>query len=301
MRLSRVLAAFLVVAFAGLGGPGWGAPSQVNYQGQLKSGGSPFTGTAYLKFAIVDGATSLWSNDGTSAAGGQPTGSVTVLVDGGVFSVRLGAPPMNPLSAAAFNGQVNPVLRVWASTGGSFEQLSPDQPLTSVPFAFLGVETALPPGSVMAYMGAVAPAGWLLCDGSEVSRSEYSMLFAVIGAASGAGNGSTTFNVPDLRGRFLRGWNGAAGADPDAATRTAAKPGGNTGNNIGSLQADELKSHNHSNGNFNRLLQYTGSNTITTIDHIGTEPDLINSAPLASVGGSETRPKNVYVNYIIKY
>jgi microcystin-dependent protein len=208
---------------------------------------------------------------------------------------------MYPLSAAAFSGLTNPVLRVWASTGGPFEQLSPDQPLTSVPFAFLGVDAALPPGSVMAYMGSVAPGGWLLCDGSEVSRSEYALLFAVIGTASGAGNGTTTFNLPDLRGRFLRGWNAAAGADPDAASRTAAKPGGNTGNNIGSLQGDELKSHNHANGNFNRVLQYTGSNTITTIDNIGTEPDLINSAPLAIVGGSETRPKNVYVNYIIKY
>ena len=52
-----------------------------------------------------------------------------------------------------------------------------------------------------AFAGATAPTGWLLCDGAAVSRTTYAALFAVIGTAYGAGNGSTTFNVPDLKGR----------------------------------------------------------------------------------------------------
>ena len=154
----------------------------------------------------------------------------------------------------------------------------------------------------MAYMGTNAPAGWLLCDGAAVSRTLNAQLFAVIGVANGSGDGMNTFNLPDLRGMFLRGLDGAAGVDPDKATRTAAKPGGNAGNALGSLQQDQFKSHTHGNGSFNRLLQLSnGTNTTTpSTDITPSEPDIINSAPEFATGGNETRPKNIYVNYIIK-
>lgn len=64
---------------------------------------------------------------------------------------------------------------------------------------------AMPAGSITAWGSATAPAGWLLCDGSAVSRSTYGALFAAIGTTYGAGDGSTTFNVPDLRGRSIVG------------------------------------------------------------------------------------------------
>ncbi len=292
----------LVCAILATSQTSWGLPSEVSYQGQLKSDGALYNGTANMKFVILDGSTSLWSNDGSSVDGSQPTNAVAVPVDAGVFTVRLGVPPMIPLTPAVFEGSSNPVLRVWASDGGVFEQLSPDQPLSSVPFAFQSTSGAgIPPGSVMPYMGTAAPEGWLLCDGSEVSRTMYPQLYAVIGTASGSGNGSSTFNLPDLRGRFLRGWDHGAGVDPDAGARTAAKPGGNVGDNIGSLQVDEFKQHDHSNGNFNRILQYTGNNTAVGHDEGYQEPDIINAAPMTRPGGAETRPKNLYVNYIIKY
>lgn len=72
-----------------------------------------------------------------------------------------------------------------------------------VPFA------QVPTGSILAFAGATAPAGYLPCDGSRVSRTTYSALFAVIGTSFGQGDGSTTFNVPDLRGMFVRGKEGA--------------------------------------------------------------------------------------------
>jgi phage-related tail fiber protein len=59
---------------------------------------------------------------------------------------------------------------------------------------------ATPTGSTLMFAGTVAPTGWLLCDGLAVSRSTYAALFAVIGTAFGVGNGSTTFNVPDISG-----------------------------------------------------------------------------------------------------
>ena len=62
-----------------------------------------------------------------------------------------------------------------------------------------------PTGSIIMYGAATAPTGWLLCDGSAVSRTTYADLFAIIGTTFGVGNGSTTFNLPDLRDRFVVG------------------------------------------------------------------------------------------------
>jgi len=63
-----------------------------------------------------------------------------------------------------------------------------------------------PTGTVQAYAGSASPSGWLLCDGSAVSRSTYAKLFALIGTTYGVGNGSTTFNIPDLRERTAVGY-----------------------------------------------------------------------------------------------
>lgn len=62
-----------------------------------------------------------------------------------------------------------------------------------------------PIGTINAYGGTTAPEGWLLCQGQALSRTEYEDLFAVIGTNFGSGDGSTTFNIPDFRGEFLRG------------------------------------------------------------------------------------------------
>jgi microcystin-dependent protein len=67
------------------------------------------------------------------------------------------------------------------------------------------VGSVIPAGSVAPFSGSVVPDGWLLCDGSAASRTTYSNLFAALGTAHGQGNGSTTFNLPDYRGQFLRG------------------------------------------------------------------------------------------------
>jgi len=63
----------------------------------------------------------------------------------------------------------------------------------------------LPAGAIVPFGGAAAPAGWLLCDGAAVSRTTYAALFAAVGTTFGVGDGSTTFTLPDLRGRFPLG------------------------------------------------------------------------------------------------
>lgn len=63
----------------------------------------------------------------------------------------------------------------------------------------------IPPGTIIHYAGRTAPSGWLICNGANVSRTDYAALFAAIGTIYGAGNGSTTFGLPNLNGRFLEG------------------------------------------------------------------------------------------------
>lgn len=71
----------------------------------------------------------------------------------------------------------------------------------------------VPSGTVAYFAGDTAPHGWLAANGAAVSRTGFAALFAAIGTRYGAGNGSTTFNVPDLRGEFVRGWDAGRGAD----------------------------------------------------------------------------------------
>lgn len=123
------------------GSPEVGAPTVVSYQGVVTVSGSPFSGTGYFKFAVVNaaGTTSYWSNDGTSSGGGQPTASVALAVAGGQFTVLLGdttlAGMTQELTPGAFTGTER-YLRVWFSADGStFTQLVPDTRIAAVPYA----------------------------------------------------------------------------------------------------------------------------------------------------------------------
>jgi len=109
-----------------------------------------------------------------------------------------------------------------------------------------GISSLVPAGAILAFGGATAPTGWLLCNGAAISRVTYLNLFNAIGTAHGYGDNiavTGTFNLPDYRGRFIRGRDGAVTRDPNAATRTAANTGGNTGDNVGSVQGEATKSN----------------------------------------------------------
>lgn len=157
-----------------------------------------------------------------------------------------------------------------------------------------------PVGTVQAYAGATAPQGWLVCDGTAISRIQYADLFEAIGTNWGYGDNSSTFNLPDLRGRFLRGVDGQAGNDPDKAGRTASNIGGNTGNNVGSIQTDEFKSHNHAPGS-GVWATGIGVTNVASGNNAQATYGGGSSSNTANSGGNESRPKNAYVIYIIKY
>jgi hypothetical protein len=144
----------------------------------------------------------------------------------------------------------------------------------------------MPAGCIMAYWGTTAPDGWLLCNGDLIptSGTTYENLKTLCGP-----------NTPDLRGMFLRGIQGTRSdgkGDPDVGSRIGG------GNMIGSYQDDDYKSHSHyiprrfSNTYNGDTVLFSDDNEAYYTDH-GMETGL--------KGGNETRPKNVYVNYIIKY
>ena len=98
---------------------------------------------------------------------------------------------------------------------------SNDTSVATTEFVRQAVDSSVPSGAVMHFAMQAAPAGWLKADGSAVSRTQYPALFAAIGTTFGAGNGKTTFNLPDLRGEFVRGWDGGRDIDPGRAFGSA--------------------------------------------------------------------------------
>jgi len=107
-----------------------------------------------------------------------------------------------------------------------------------------GRNEGVPTGAIFSFPTNVPPTGYLECDGSAISRTTYASLFALIGVMYGSGDGSTTFNLPDYRGRFLRGVDNGSGRDPNAASRLN-RGDGTTGDNVGTLQDDIALSHQH--------------------------------------------------------
>jgi len=160
---------------------------------------------------------------------------------------------------APVNGQI----MVWSSSNNKWEVGNP------------GGTTA----SVIATTTTAIPLGFLECDGSAISRTTYAALFAITGTLYGIGDGSTTFNIPDLRGEFIRGFDNARGID--------------AGRGIGSFQADEFESHSHPSSAFDSTSIHFAASGGENVANDGTATGLS--------GGTETRPRNVAMVYIIKY
>ena len=182
---------------------------------------------------------------------------------------------------------------------------------------------SVPTGCVFCRAVASVPAGYLECNGAAVSRTTYSALFAVIGTQYGSGNGSSTFNLPDLRGEFVRGFDNGRGVD--------------SGRSINNPQGSQNVSHNHSYGN--NGITVSGANHNHNIRGFSLQPSIANvgitlgsgqgyqigyrtndnvltgdavknsgnlsmsgtvGITINNAGGNESRPRNVAMMYIIR-
>lgn len=176
-----------------------------------------------------------------------------------------------------------------SQSGNSGKVLQTDGTSTSWQSA---ASSTVPSGAIFPYAGTTAPSGYLSCDGSAVSRTTYSALFTAISTTYGAGDGSTTFNLPNAQGIFLRG----------AGSQTIG--GISYSGTQGTTQGDQIQGHEHS-GAVDSASGATGS-----VRFVGTAASAGGSKTLGIVSdasshgtprvGSETRPANISVLYIIK-
>ena len=166
------------------------------------------------------------------------------------------------------------------------------------------IDSEMPVGTIIAWPTSTAPSGYRECNGDAVSRTEtYDSLFAVIGITYGSGDTTTTFNLPDLRGVFLRGWDHGAGVDDDAATRTTrGDVAATTGDNVGTVQDHAFQTHTHTTYNTCDVDPDTcGSNNVSLGSNGQNAASWATTAPTGVISATETRPINKNVMYCIKY
>lgn len=164
------------------------------------------------------------------------------------------------------------------------------------------VDAAGPSGAIMAFAGTTAPSGWLKCEGQAVSQTTYASLYAAIGTNwNTGGEGAGNFRLPDLRGMFVRG----------TGTNATGSSSGAVGPSVGFYAADTYLNHSHaitdpghthtitncgvSTGSGSGVGTYIQSGTTTT--NSSTTGITVNTS---TTGGTETKPKNYGVLYIIK-
>lgn len=150
------------------------------------------------------------------------------------------------------------------------------------------LDAVVPPGAVQAFAMSTAPPGWLKANGAAISRTTYAALFAAIGTTFGAGDGSTTFNLPDLRGEFVRGWDDGRGVD--------------SGRVFGAGQSGQMPEHSHNQIGGATGGSFGGASAGWVSNMSATAPT---DRAVSSTGGtensSENRPRNVALLYCIKF
>lgn len=159
-----------------------------------------------------------------------------------------------------------------------------------------------PPGQITMYGGSSAPSGWLLCDGSAVSRTTYAALFTAISTTFGIGDGSTTFNVPDLRGVFPKG----AGTTSRTAGKDAS--GNFYAGTLGTYSTDQMQGHIHSASAAAAIFINQGGNSYANGGNAFNAPTANLTVGNPSTDGSNgtprtghtSEPQSLGLNYIIK-
>lgn len=179
------------------------------------------------------------------------------------------------------------------------------------------VEMTVHPGQVLAYTGVNCPPKTLKADGSLVEKATYPALYAVTGSAHG--ETGTKFNLPDYRGRFLRMADGGVARDADRGARTAMNAGGNTGDNVGSVQGyatarpvssfttgPESAAHTHAynmgiGGTGGSLPAYVAAAHSAGLQASSGTQSASHNHTVTGGGDSETRPLNANITYCVTY
>lgn len=255
------------------------SPFVVDTTGQVGIG----TATPSNAIDVAGGAIQISTSGGTARTvmSADSTDSIFAVSDDRNFTVKTNAATRLTINSTDATSTVPIVL--------------PAAPTTTLQAATKGyVDAAGPAGLIAPFGGTSAPTGWLACDGSAVSRTTYATLFAAISTTWGSGDGSTTFNVPDLRGAFLRG-SGTSSLDPSSPRA------------VGSFQAEAYLSHTHTDSGHTHTIAIqnltesgSGGAGVNKLQNGGSTTTNSGTANIQASGGAETRPDNYAVLYIIK-
>ena len=258
------------------------SPFVVDTTGQVGVG----TATPANAIDVAGGAIQISTSGGTARTvmSADSTDSIFSVNDDRNFTVKTNAATRLTVNSSTATSTVPVVL--------------PADPTTALQAATKQyVDTGSPAGIIAPFAGTSAPTGWLSCNGAAVSRTTYATLYAAIGTTWGVGDGSTTFNVPDLRGMFLRG------------TGTNGTYGTAIGQAVGTYAVDTYLNHTHTDSGHTHT--YTmpdppsadgggvgfGASRGSSTQSTGTGTANIQTS---TTGGTETKPKNYGVLYIIK-
>ena len=246
-------------------------PMLVNYQAKFEDdNGLAIEGTLQITFSLYDdleSGTLIWSESHSSVASYD-----------GIVSVLLGS--VNPFEKSDFSGSL---LFIETDISG-YGVLTPRQQMTSVPYA-IRTGNSTPPGSINVFAGTESPTGWFLCNGQVIDRDEYSNLFDVIGTTYGDGDGSSTFNLPDLSGRNPIGYK-----SDEESFDSLGEIGGS-------------KEHTLSSDEIPTFTKYSSHSSITNNGTGGVSNGVVEISTTTFGGGSPHNILDPYIvmNYIIKY
>lgn len=229
------------------------------------------------------------------------------------FQDSSGSPFVSLQSPSSLSGNI--ALKLPSSiTNGGFLQTDGSGNLS------FSIIEGVPSGSVFCMAVVSIPTGYLECNGAAVSRTTYSALFAIIGVNYGSGNGSSTFNVPDLRGEFVRGVDRGRGVDSGRNVATS-QGGQNASHNHSASASSTAGAHSHALNYQRKQVEDTGTAFVTDIRREGGDGDggsttftnntnsgfmnnatvsVSTSVSIGNQGGNESRPRNVAMLYIIK-
>jgi microcystin-dependent protein len=267
--------------------------------------------TVKATFPSVSGAITATHTEINAVADGDTAATATTLVDADRFIMNDdGTMKQVAITDVQTYVDANMTLRTDVVTTASIADDAvttakiPDAAITA---AKLAVGAAFVAGMVMPYAGSSAPSGWLLAYGQDVSRTTYSDLFSAIGTTYGSGDGSTTFTLPDLRGRTVAGQDDMGGTSADRLTDQTGGLNGDTlgatgGSETHTLTEAQLPAHSHSLGTNGRVQVGNDNGTAYSGKWVSGSGSTITYSTEDT--GSDTAHNNVQptiiLNYIIK-
>ena len=231
-------------------------------------------------------------------AGGTVTGNVTLNAQSDVRFADADSSNFVALQAPA-TVAANLTLTLPAADGSSGQALTTNGS-GALAFATIG---GVPIGAVFHFAASTAPTGFLKANGAAVSRTTFAALFAITGTTYGVGDGSTTFNLPDLRGEFIRGWDDARGVDVSRAFGSAQAADTNLLSHTQSTTVTGYAKAQYSDaGSITYGAGFTQQNDDGNVTSNPNTASLTYTTGAASpAGGAETRPRNVALLACIKF